>query len=152
VTLEGSVTPLLSDQSMVEIIARHVSEDKRLLELAKDEAIDLARETRLATHGLLRAASEASLAMNMLTRGQLRLNMDVAGTDDPLADFSHAADRLTMGIVIAGLFIGSSIIYYSGIKPLLFGVPVVGFVGFFVAFVLGLRLVVDIMHENRRHR
>jgi ubiquinone biosynthesis protein len=152
VTLEGSVTPLLSDQSMVEIIARHVSEDKRLLELAKDEAIDLARETRLATHGLLRAASEASLAMNMLTRGQLRLNMDVAGTDDPLADFSHAADRLTMGIVIAGLFIGSSIIYYSGIKPLLFGVPVVGFVGFFVASVLGLRLIVDIMHENHRRR
>ena len=152
VTLEGSVSPLLSDQSMVEIIARHVRVEQQVLDVAKGEARDLVRESRLATHGLLKAASEASLAMNMLTRGQLRVNMDLAGTDDPLADFSHAFDRLTMGIVIAGLFIGSSIIYFSGIKPLLFGVPVVGFVGFFVAFVLGLRLVVDIMHENRRHR
>ena len=112
----------------------------------------MVRESRLAAHGLLRAASESSLAMSMLTRGQLHVNMDMPGTDNPIADFSHAIDRLTMGIVIAGLFIGSSIIYFSGVKPLLFGVPVVGFVGFAVASILGLRLIYEIMHEGRRRR
>jgi ubiquinone biosynthesis protein len=90
--------------------------------------------------------------MNMLTRGQLRVNMDVGGSDDPLADFSHAFDRLTMGIVIAGLFIGSSIIYFAGVKPLVFGIPIVGFIGFMVAFILGVRLVVDILREGHRHK
>ncbi|MDO4806725.1 MAG: lipopolysaccharide core heptose(II) kinase RfaY [Coriobacteriales bacterium] len=152
VTLEGTVDELLASKSIVDIIAAHVGSNTSLWEEGKNEAGAYAREVRMATHGLLRAASQASLAMNMLTRGQLRVNMDVGGSDDPLADFSHAFDRLTMGIVIAGLFIGSSVIYFSGVKPLLFGIPVVGFVGFMVAMVLGIRLVADIMHEGKKRR
>ena len=110
------------------------------------------RESRQATHGILGAASQASLAMSMLTRGQLHVNMGMPGTKDPIADFSHAFDRLTMGIVIAGLFIGSSIIYFSGFKPLLFGVPVLGFVGYLAAFVMGISLIVSIFREGKRRR
>ena len=152
VTLEGTVEPLMSDESVVEIIARHVKKDIDVRKSVQSEVDALVRESRLAAHGLLRATSESSLAMSMLTRGQLHVNMDMPGTDNPIADFSHAIDRLTMGIVIAGLFIGSSIIYFSGVKPLLFGVPVVGFVGFAVASILGLRLIYEIMHEGRRRR
>ena len=152
VTLEGTVDGMLADESMVDILERHIRSQTSLWGIAQEEAELYARETRLATHGLLRAASEASLAMNMLTRGQLRVNMDVGGSDDPIADFSHAFDRLTMGIVIAGLFIGSSIIYFAGVKPLVFGIPIVGFIGFMVAFILGVRLVVDILREGHRHK
>ena len=152
VTLEGTVDDLLAQKSIVDIIAAHVRANTSFWEEGKSEAKTYAREVRLATHGLLRAASDASLAMSMLTRGQLRVNMDVAGSDDPLADFSHAFDRLTMGIVIAGLFIGSSVIYFSGVKPLLFGIPIVGFVGFLVASVLGIRLIFDILHEGKKRR
>ena len=152
VTLEGTVDDLLADQSIVDILSDHLRTQTSAFDMAKHEAESLVRESRLATHGLLGAASQASLAMNMLTRGQLRVNMDVPGSDDPIADFSHAFDRLTMGIVIAGLFIGSSVIYYSGTKPLLFGVPVLGFVGFLVAFAMGVRLFVDILREGKRHR
>jgi ubiquinone biosynthesis protein len=152
VTLEGTVDDLLADRSIVDILAQHVSSHVSRSDLAIDEAKLLAKEVRRANHGLLGAASDASLAMKMLTRGQLRMKMDVPGSEDPIADFSHAFDRLTMGIVIAGLFIGSSVIYYSGVKPLLFGVPLLGFVGFVVAFALGVWLFVDIMREGRRHR
>lgn len=152
VTLEGTVDDMLGDVSMVDIIERHVRTSTSLRELGENEVETLARESRLAMHGMLQAAAQSSLAMSMLTRGQLRVNMDVPGTKDPIADFSHAFDRLTMGIVIAGLFIGSSVIYIAGMKPLLFGVPVVGFVGFVVASILGVWLFVDIMRDNRRHR
>ena len=57
-----------------------------------------------------------------------------------------------MGIVIAGLFIGSSVIYFAGMKPLFFGIPILGFVGFVVAFVLGVWLFLDIMRESRRRK
>ncbi len=74
--------------------------------------------------------------MRMLTRGQLRVNLDVAGTEDPLEDFSRTANRLTMSIIVAGLFIGSSVVYYARIQPVIFGIPVIGFVGYIVAFLL----------------
>jgi ubiquinone biosynthesis protein len=152
VTLEGTVDDLLADKSIVDIIAAHVSSRVNVWEDGKREAEQYAREARLASHSLLRAASQASLAMNMLTRGQLRVNLDVPGSKDPIADFSHSFDRLTMGIVIAGLFIGSSIIYYAGMKPLLFGIPIVGFLGFFLAVILGVWLILDIIRETRRRR
>lgn len=152
VTLEGTVDDMLADENMVHIIAHHVRTQTSLWSIAKGEAELYARETRLATHSLLRAASQSSLAMNMLTRGQLHMNLDVGGSEDPISDFSHAFDRLTMGIVIAGLFIGSSVIYYAGVRPLVFGIPIVGFIGFLVAFILGVRLILDIMREGRRHK
>ena len=34
--------------------------------------------------------------MSMLTRGQLKLNMDFVGSEDPIDDLSHIADRLTL--------------------------------------------------------
>ncbi|MDO4797005.1 MAG: AarF/UbiB family protein [Coriobacteriales bacterium] len=152
VTLEGTVDDLLADESIVHIIALHIASDISPLDEGRREVEQYTREMRLASHGLLRAASQAPLAMDMLTRGQLRVNMDIPGSKDPIADFSHAFDRLTLGIVIAGLFIGSSVIYFAGMKPLLFGIPIMGFVGFVVAFILGVWLFLDIMRESRRGR
>lgn len=152
VTLEGTVDDLLADESIVEIIAQHFRMRTNLLEQGKQEAAHYLRESRMASHGLLKAAAQAPLAMDMLTRGQLRVNMDVAGSKDPISDFSHAFDRLTMGIVIAGLFIGSSVIYYAGMKPLMFGIPILGFIGFLVAFALGVWLTVDIIREGKKRR
>ena len=150
VTLEGVVDEFLPGVSMVQIVSTHLKAHRSYGDTAKQEVKDLAREGRAATHGLLGAASQANLAMNMLTRGQLRMNLDLPGTDDPIADFAHAFDRLTMGIVIAGLFIGSSVIYYAGVQPVIFGIPIVGFVGFLAAFVLGVWIILSIMREGRK--
>ncbi len=150
VTLEGTVEDMLENDSIVDILTNRVRRETHLLEETKREAETLVIESRRATHGLLNAAAQTSEAMNMLTRGQLRMNFKLVGSDDPIADFGHAFDRLTMGIVIAGLFIGSSIIYFSGVKPLVLGVPLLGFVGFLTALILGVWLVVRIMREGRR--
>ena len=89
--------------------------------------------------------------MKMLTRGQLRFNLDVAGTEDPINDIAHIANRLTMSVIVAGLFIGSSVVYYARIQPVIFGIPVIGFVGYLVAFVLGVWVARSIIKDDR-HR
>ena len=86
VTLEGVVHALLPDASIVEIIHAHLVAHRTLDGMIKSEGKRLAQEGVAATHGLLGAASEAGLAMRMLTRGQLRVNLDLAGTEDPLED------------------------------------------------------------------
>ena len=152
VTLEGVVDNLMPGASMVDIIKRHLRAHADPEELASRELRRLAKETLAATHGLLGAAGEAQVAMRMLTRGQLRVNLDLAGTEDPLEDFSRTANRLTMSIIVAGLFIGSSVVYYARIQPVIFGIPVIGFVGYIVAFLLGIWIARDIIRDTRRHR
>ena len=152
VTLEGVVHDLLPDASIVDIIQSHVQAHTPLDDLAVDELKRLARETAAATHGLLGAAGELGLAMRMLTRGQLRVNLDLAGTEDPLEDVSKIANRLTMSVIVAGLFIGSSVVYYARIQPVIFGIPIIGFVGYLMALVLGVWVAHDVMRENKRRR
>ena len=152
VTLEGVVDAFLPGVSMVEIITQHVRARTEPSEFAMQEARRLAAESAAASHSLLGAAAQADLAMSMLTRGQLRMNLDLAGSEDPMRDMARAADRLTMGIIIAGLFIGSSVVYYARIKPVIFGIPVIGFLGYLVALGLGLWLVRQIVRDARGRR
>ena len=152
VTLEGTVHNLLPDTSIVEIIHAHLVAHRTLDGMIKSEGKRLAQEGVAATHGLLGAASEAGLAMRMLTRGQLRVNLDLAGTADPLEDLSRIANRLTMSVIVAGLFIGSSVVYYARIQPVIFGIPIIGFVGYLVAFILGVWVAQDIIRESRGRR
>ena len=152
VTLEGVVDEFLPGVSMIEIITQHVRAHMEPQDIMREEAARLAREGSAATHGLLGAAAQADLVMSMLTRGQLRMNLDLAGSEDPIRDMARAADRLTMGIIIAGLFIGSSVVYYARIKPVIFGIPVIGFLGYLVALGMGLWLLRQIMHEGNRRR
>ena len=51
------------------------------------------------------------------------------------------------GIIIAGLFIGSSMLSLSSMEPRLLGVPVLAFFGYLGAAVLSIWVVLDI---NRR--
>ena len=152
VTLEGVVDTFLPGISIVQIVTDHVRNHSSTLEMVEQEGERLARQSLSASHGLLDAASQAGLAMNMLTRGQLRMNLDLAGSEDPISDMARAADRLTMGIIIAGLFIGSSVVYYARIAPVIFGIPVIGFLGYLIALFMGLWLVRQIMHEGRHRR
>lgn len=152
VTLEGVADLFLPNVSMVDIIRRHIRNHFDPLDSLRDEMGELARGSMRASKSLIGAAGDASLAMHMLTRGQLRMNLDLPGTEDPMSDIAHAADRLTMGIVIAGLFIGSSILYYARVQPIVFGIPVIGIIGYIVALVLGLWIISQIMNEQRHRR
>ena len=77
---------------------------------------------------------------------------EVSTATASIADMARAADRLTMGIIIAGLFIGSSVVYYARIAPVIFGIPVIGFLGYLIALFMGLWLVRQIMREGKRRR
>lgn len=152
VTLEGVVDRLMPDASIVQIIEHHLRAYASPAQLAKKETERFALESVNAAHGMLGAASKADLAMKMLTRGQLRMNLDIAGTADPLEDIGRIANRLTMSIIVAGLFIGSSVVYYARIQPVIFGIPVIGFLGYFAALLLGVWVAHDIIRDSRRHR
>ena len=93
--------------------------------------------------------TEAGTAARMLTRGQLKTNLELVGSEEPLRQLSFMVDRLTIALIVVGLYVGSSIVYFARIKPVVFGIPVIGFMGYIVAFVLSCWIVIDIMRKNR---
>ncbi|QSY58799.1 AarF/ABC1/UbiB kinase family protein [Bifidobacterium imperatoris] len=150
VTLEGLLDEFIPDVNMIEIISQHIATSKSTSQAIKDELKDLGVESHVAIHSALDAMSELNVAARMLTRGQLRMNMELVGSQEPFQLLSDMVNRLTMALIVVGLFIGSSIVYYAGMKPIIFGIPIVGFMGYVVAFVLGCWIVIDIYLKGRK--
>ncbi|MDU3737011.1 MAG: AarF/UbiB family protein [Bifidobacterium scardovii] len=150
VTLEGLLDEFIPDVNMIEIISKHIATSKSVDQAAKDELKSLGVEGHQALHGLLSALTESKVAARMLTRGQLRVNMELVGSQEPMKLLSDMLNRLTMALIVVGLFVGSSIVYFAGMKPIIFGIPVVGFMGYVVAFILSAWIVFDIYFKSRK--
>lgn len=140
VTLEGLLSEYMPEVNMVSIISAHIQHEKSSFTRARETAEALGAQSLRAVKGQLEAAEHLGLASRMLTRGQLKINAQVLGSDAVLRRLGQIMDRLSMSIVIAGLFIGSSVVYYAKIQPVIFGIPVIGFLGYLSALVLALGL------------
>ena len=140
VTLEGLLTEYMPNVNMIQIIQTHIKNEKSTYARMRDMGRDLAASSYRAAKGSLEAAEYLGLASRMLTRGQLKVNTQIMSSDKALRQLGGIIDRMSMAIVIAGLFIGSSVVYYARIEPVVFGIPVIGFMGYVSALVLALML------------
>ena len=152
VTLEGLLSEYMPDVNMIEIIQVHIAHEKSSYERAREAAEELAVGTARAVKGSLQTAEYLGLASRMLTRGQLKVNTELMGSDEVLRRLGGIVDRASMAIVIAGLFIGSSVVYYAKIEPVIFGIPIIGFLGYVSALVLALMLGREIWRNSHGKR
>jgi ubiquinone biosynthesis protein len=84
-----------------------------------------------------------------LERGELSIRFQHENLGGLRSTLENITNRLTFGIIIAALIIGSSMIITTGVKPLLFGFPALGIVGYLVSGILGLWLVINIIRSRR---
>jgi ubiquinone biosynthesis protein len=68
-------------------------------------------------------------------RGRMRIELDLKRLDHFGQQIDHSVTRLTMGVLTASLVVGSSIVLTLERGPMLFGLPLLGVLGFAVAFV-----------------
>ena len=141
VTLEGTIAPFIPNQNVVSIINAHIQRSKNQGDELVQAMQDLALALRSSSHGALDAARYSGETLKMLTRGQLKMNMEVLGSEAPLSKLAKIINRLTIGIIIAGLFIGSSLLATTNMHPQFLGVPLLGVLGYVGAFVLGAYVV-----------
>jgi ubiquinone biosynthesis protein len=84
-------------------------------------------------------------SLESFKRGELTVKFDLQHFEQLVHQLSKASHTLAAGIVIAGLIVGSSLIIRSGVGPISFG-----YVGFTIAFVLGLGLMFSIFRSSSR--
>ena len=152
VTLEGLLSEYMPEINMVQIISAHIKHEKSSYTRAREAVEDLSGASLRALKGQLEAAEYMGLASRMLTRGQLKVNTQLMGSEKVLRQLGGIVDRLSMAIVIAGLFIGSSVVYYAKIEPVIFGIPVIGFLGYASALFLALGLGREIWRNGHWKR
>jgi ubiquinone biosynthesis protein len=84
-------------------------------------------------------------------RSGVQVHVDVHGLQQSVDQLDAAVSRLTVGLVVAALIIGSSIVMTVDAGPRLFGLPAFGLMGFSVA-VLGALWLLRSISRSGRHR
>lgn len=92
---------------------------------------------------------DVSQVLREAARGRLKLNLDLKRLDHFGHQLDHSTNRLTMALITAALIVGSSIVMTVHGGPTIFGLPAFGFVGFFLAFIIGIMLMISVWRAGR---
>jgi ubiquinone biosynthesis protein len=99
---------------------------------------------------LTQLPQDLSRLLRAARRGRLEIHIDVPHLKRVGNELSSAANRLAVGIVVAALIIGSSIVMTVPGGPTLFGLPLFGLLGFLGAAVGGAWLLLSILKSSKQ--
>lgn len=83
-----------------------------------------------------------------LERGELSLEFRHVGLEALIRKLDVVSSRIAASLVISAIIIGSALITFSGKGPTVWGVPAFGAVGFLIAGVFGVLLIVSIFRSG----
>jgi ubiquinone biosynthesis protein len=95
---------------------------------------------------------DLSRMLRAVRRGRVEIRIEIANLKHVGNQLDGAANRLTVGIVVAALIVGSSIVMTVRGGPELLGLPLFGLIGYLGAAVGGLWLLLSIWKSNRADR
>lgn len=95
---------------------------------------------------------DLSRLLHAARRGRLEIHIDITNLKHVGNQLDGAANRLVIGIVVAALIIGSSIVMTVPGGPTLLGLPFFGLLGFLGAAAGGMWLLLSIRKSNRADR
>lgn len=112
-------------------------------------ADDILKISTDSLHFFRRFPQELLEISRLLTEEKLTVRFELKGFDRMMATQDQASNRIAFSIVIAALIVGSALITMAGIPPFLFGISLIGFVGFVGAAVMGIWLMIAILGRGR---
>jgi ubiquinone biosynthesis protein len=104
---------------------------------------------RGSAQGLRDLPLELRRLMRRLEHDNLTVNFQHKGLEDLQDTVGVAASRITLGVIVGSLIVGSSLIVTTGAGPRLFGYPALGIVGYLISVLLGFYIVFDIIRHGR---
>lgn len=150
VTMEGTLLEYVGSFNMADIINNHIIRTKEENDDLKETLKELIVALNSAGRGAMRALEYSGDAAQQLSRGQLKVNMEMLGSTEPMAKISRILNRLTIGLIVAGLLISAGILTFAIGKAEIFGMPILAFVEFTIALILSLWIAIDVYRRSKR--
>ncbi len=149
VTIEGVGRNLEPDFNFVDhatpFAKKLIKERLSLPDLAKDLYLSL---TDLGL--LLRdLPSDTRDLIDQAKSGQLNVKFEHKGLGPMLKTHEQISNRISFSIVLSSLIIGSALIMRADIPPKVYGIPIIGALGFLAAGIMGFWLLISILSHGK---
>ena len=87
--------------------------------------------------------------LNRINRNKFKIDLEHRGLDHFIRELDKSSNRLSSSLIITALIVGSSLIMQTNRGPQFWGLPVLSVLGYFIAGIMGLWLVIAIFRSGR---
>lgn len=87
--------------------------------------------------------------MRKVLKNDFQVKMFHVNLPEFIKDMDKASNRIAFSMIISAILLSSAIIHSSGIGPKIFNMSIFGFMGFGIAFLLGIWLIISIIRSGR---
>ncbi len=84
-----------------------------------------------------------------LNKGKGKIGLDVIGLAKLISELDKSSNRLSFAMVIAAIIVGSSLVLTIDVGLKVYGVPVLGLIGYLFAGILGAGLAISILRSGK---
>ena len=149
-TIEGTLTALDPNMNTMKIALSHKSSLTQI-DWEKEIKSGIKRSVDALSHSI-DIPVQASDVLRMVQRGQIKVNLNLMGSQAPLAKIDQMVNRLIVCVLIAALVVGSSLICTTKMKPMIMGIPAIGFIGYIIAIGMSVWLFFKMLFLHRKNK
>ena len=149
-TIEGTLTSLDPEMNTMKIALSHKADltsinwEKEIKNTIQKSVDALSRSVDIP--------AQASDVLKMVQRGQVKINLNLMGSQAPLAKIDQMVNRIIVCVLIAALFVGSSLICTTNMRPQIKGIPALGFIGYCIALLMSIWLFLKMLFLHKKNK
>ncbi len=148
VTLEGTVASISPKVSVIKVISKYMRTSMSTEEL-KLKARAMAGYAADSAESMTMLPTKVMETIDMLQKGQVKASIDLRVDKNTRSAMRLSLDYFTFAVIASSLFIGSCILCLTDLQPQIFGVPLLGMVGFVTGFVIA---IIDFYAMRKTHK
>lgn len=147
--LEGVLELISPEINYMEIAGAHLSDDVLNNFNAKVFIRTLFSSVSRSFDKTLEIPGHINEILTMFMKGQSKVGMELQSTKAFDRLMSKLVNNLIIGLIISALLIGSSLIATTDMKPQVLDIPMLGALGYSVAFILSIGLLLDLRKSRK---
>lgn len=149
-TIQGVVSMLNPEANITQIMERHIAGSMFADIDWKGEVKKTGRALLDSSQKSTAIPAQVSDLLKQVSKGRVKLNLDVTGSEEPIRLLDRIMNKLVIALIVSALLISSSLICLSGMQGRLFGVPALGVIGYVIALILSIAVVIGYRRKKKK--
>lgn len=146
ILLEGIISKLCPEIKILDIAIPYIKGTSSLIpNITFDDLVIKAYSLFKDTYKL---PSKMVSVSDSILSGRAKIQMEHKNLDKPLASLNKMVNRMVFGLVISAMILGSCLILTSNIGPKVYGISIIGIMGFGMSGIFGLLLIISILKSG----
>lgn len=150
ITIESVVREISPSLDFMGVFTKYVQKQSHSL---SDIRKELKMKRLEAMHVLQKTADlpgHIADLLKMTVHGQTKFNVQISDSAEFVRNVNQIINRTIIALIDAALLIASSLLCLSDMKGRIFGIPALGAVGYIIAIVLGIYLLIDALRKGKK--